>query len=120
MRRSDLFRGPSNAHDREHCLEVELPFLQTVAPDARLVPVLVGQSTDRRMARQMAQVIAGLLNPTTVVVVSTDFSHHGESFSWAPYPVDAAIAGKLVDLAKMTEDMLEKLGKRHAEGKLYG
>ena len=51
LRSSPLFAGPTSAHDREHCLEVELPFIQVVAPEARIVPVLVGQGTDRATAR---------------------------------------------------------------------
>ena len=108
LRRSRLFDGPPKAHDREHCLEVELPFLQIVAPDAKIVPILVGQSTNRAMAREMARGLSDLLDENTVVVVSTDFSHHGRGFGWAPIPVDPAIGSKLVDLATAT-------GERAAE-----
>ncbi len=33
LRAQSVFSGPSSAHDGEHCLEVELPFLQAVLPD---------------------------------------------------------------------------------------
>ncbi len=44
--RHPLFSGPARAHDAEHSLEVELPFLQVAAPEAQLVPIVVGGETD--------------------------------------------------------------------------
>ena len=70
LRGSADFQGPARAHDPEHCLEVELPFLQVVAPEARLVPVLVGEHTDREMTRRMARALAEPVDPETVVVVN--------------------------------------------------
>ena len=42
LRGLPVFRGPASAHGPEHCLEVELPFLQVAAPEAKIVPILVG------------------------------------------------------------------------------
>ena len=46
LRGHSHFSGPARAHDPEHSLEVELPFLQVVAPEAKLVPIAVGANTD--------------------------------------------------------------------------
>jgi AmmeMemoRadiSam system protein B len=60
------------AHREEHCLEVQLPFLQTVLGSFSLVPVVVGGAD----ARQVAAVIDALASdPRTLVVVSSDLSH---------------------------------------------
>lgn len=59
------------AHQPEHCLEVELPFLQTVLHDWDFVAMLCGQP-------DVAQVAADLverLRPDDLVVVSSDLSH---------------------------------------------
>ncbi|MDI6833119.1 MAG: AmmeMemoRadiSam system protein B, partial [Bacteroidales bacterium] len=38
-----IFSQPSYYHDKEHALEVQIPFLQLrLAPDFRIVPILVG------------------------------------------------------------------------------
>ena len=68
------------AHAREHALEVQLPFLQTVVPDALLAPFVVGDAP--------ATAVASLLDavwddPGTVVVISTDLSHY--------HPYDEAV-----------------------------
>ncbi|HSL17014.1 MAG TPA: AmmeMemoRadiSam system protein B [Methylomirabilota bacterium] len=79
------FDGPARAHGPEHALEVELPFLQVVAPDARLVPIVVGPTTSLDACRALARSLASLLDDGTVVVVSSDFTHHGRRYGWNPY-----------------------------------
>ena len=60
------------AHDREHSLEVQLPFLQMMLDDFRLVPVAVGDCP----AGQVGAVIDTLWGGAeTLIVVSSDLSH---------------------------------------------
>ncbi len=60
------------AHAAEHSLEVQLPFLQTVLADFKLLPLAVGDAT----ALQVAQVLETLWGgPETLIVISTDLSH---------------------------------------------
>jgi AmmeMemoRadiSam system protein B len=61
------------AHALEHSLEVQLPFLQTVLDDFRIVPFAVGDAT----AEEVAAVIDSLWGgPETLIVVSSDLSHY--------------------------------------------
>lgn len=63
----------SDVHLPEHSLEVQLPFLQLVAPDVAVVPVLVGQ-TD---VQDVAELICYLWqDPQTLVLISSDLSHY--------------------------------------------
>jgi AmmeMemoRadiSam system protein B len=59
-------------HEQEPSLEVQLPFLQTLAPTATFVPLIIGELEDR----EAAEVIDALWDDTTLVVVSTDLSHY--------------------------------------------
>ncbi len=61
------------AHEREHSLEVELPFLQVVAPRARIVPLVVGRADAPDVGRTLEALWAG---PETIFVVSSDLSHY--------------------------------------------
>ncbi len=79
------FDGPSSAHGAEHSLEVELPFLQVVAPEARLVPIAIGGATDLEGCTAISEALAALLDDSTVVIASSDFTHHGRRYGWAPY-----------------------------------
>ena len=58
-------------HRREHGIEVELPFLQTVLGDFGLVPLVTGQAT----VDQVAEILDALWDDDTLVVVSSDLSH---------------------------------------------
>jgi hypothetical protein len=106
LRASADFQGPPRAHDREHCLEVELPFLQAVAPGARIVPVLVGEETEAVTARRMARALAELLDPTTAIVVSSDFTHHGSRYGYAPFAGDPHLGNTLLEVGRATADRL--------------
>ena len=71
LERSALYTRSPGAHAREHCLEVEVPFLQTVLPNFKLVPMLFGQVDPREVAEDLLEQIG----EDELVVVSTDLSH---------------------------------------------
>lgn len=60
------------AHAPEHCLEVQLPFLQTVLARFEIVPLLTGQKID--LARS-SELLARFLGQRSFLVVSSDLSH---------------------------------------------
>jgi MEMO1 family protein len=60
------------AHQPEHCLEVELPFLQRSLAAPRIVPLLIGEVSDLEVAEVIELLWGG---PETLVVVSSDLSH---------------------------------------------
>lgn len=62
-------------HRGEHCLEVQLPFLQTVLGDVPIVPVLMG-SQRRASATDLARAIyAASEGKRVLLVASSDLSH---------------------------------------------
>lgn len=61
------------AHAFEHCLEVHLPFLQTVLGEFSLVPIVVGHVQPERVADLLEQLWGG---PETLIVISSDLSHY--------------------------------------------
>jgi AmmeMemoRadiSam system protein B len=62
-----------NAHAMEHSLEVQLPFLQTVLGDFKLVPLAVGGATPAQVAEVLEALWGG---DETLIVVSSDLSHY--------------------------------------------
>ncbi len=69
----DLGAAADRAHQHEHCLEVQLPFLQRVLPDVPVVPLLVGSGEDHRVAALLRDWWS---DPQTLILVSTDLSHY--------------------------------------------
>ncbi len=64
------------ANDREHSLEIQLPFLQTaLSKSFRLLPLMV-RSSEPDLLSQTAEVLADLIKDKKVLLVaSTDLSH---------------------------------------------
>lgn len=61
------------AHTFEHSLEVQLPFLQTVLKEFKLVPVVAGDAS----AAQVSQALALFYDDAaTLIVISSDLSHY--------------------------------------------
>lgn len=64
-------------YGKEHSLEVQLPFLQRVLGDFKVVPVLIGRPTRAsfdHLVRTITLAVRG--NPNTIIVASTDLSHY--------------------------------------------
>jgi AmmeMemoRadiSam system protein B len=66
-------RESDAAHAQEHSIEVQLPFLQAVLADFRIVPFVVGAATDDEVADVIDRLWGG---PETLIVVSSDLSHY--------------------------------------------
>lgn len=63
----------AHAHALEHSLEVQLPFLQTVLADFRLVPLAVGGASAEDVAQVLERLWGG---EETLIVASSDLSHY--------------------------------------------
>jgi AmmeMemoRadiSam system protein B len=62
-----------DAHEAEHSLEVELPFLQVLLGPFELLPLVVGEAGGEEVAEVLELVWGG---DDTVLVVSSDLSHY--------------------------------------------
>ncbi len=61
-----------DAHAPDHCLEVQLPFLQTVLDEFAIVPLLVGDAESNDV-REILDLLWG--GAETLFVISSDLSH---------------------------------------------
>ena len=73
------------AHAAEHSLEVQLPFIQHLSPDCKLLPILVSDISHQDI-RKIADAIAREWKDDTLLVISSDFTHYGTSFGYTPFP----------------------------------
>jgi len=85
IRLTDIDTGSKNAllkagliaindkvHVQEHSLEVQYPFIQSMLPEAKILPLLVGQTS----AEQVGYIISEFWNtPGIYFVISSDLSH---------------------------------------------
>lgn len=67
----DLFQSLPVSQDKEHSLEVILPFLQRYLNDFQLVPIMVGHGD----VLQISNALDSIIDIDTLLVVSSDLSH---------------------------------------------
>ena len=72
-------------HAAEHSAQIEYPLLQlALGSGFSIVPLVMGTFGADQMA-MCARALAQLMDARTLLVVSTDFTHYGDDFSYAPY-----------------------------------
>lgn len=79
-------------HRNEHSLEVQLPFLQILFENIKIVPIVMGQQNSQNI-KELGSAIGKLFkNDNILIIASTDLSHY--------YPYDTALVldGKIEDL----------------------
>lgn len=72
LMKEKIFVSKSEAHNKEHSVEVQIPFLQVALKDFSIVPMVTGEVEPANAA----ETIAKYLDDKTLIVVSTDLSHY--------------------------------------------
>ena len=88
------------SQDNEHSLEIQLPFLQVVLGEFKLLPIMMGDqdlSSCQKLATALAKILKG---KSVLLVASTDLSHF--------HNYDAAV--------RLDEIILERVGASDPEG----
>jgi AmmeMemoRadiSam system protein B len=99
----------AEAHEREHSLEMQLPFLQVLAPELAIVPIVMGEQGRENVdlvAAAVGDAVAGQ-SKSVVLIASSDLSH------FKPAEVAARMDGEVRRLVEQFEpdelmDLLER------------
>jgi MEMO1 family protein len=107
LKKSNLFSNRTDAHDREHSLEVQLPFLQyLLKKDFKIVPIVLGTQSPET-CRRIAEALRPFMSTKNLFVISSDFSHY-------PSYADAKIIDKATADAILTnspENLIRSMAK---------
>jgi len=113
-----LFQTNDTAHRQEHCLEIELPFLQRVLKTGfRIVPILISQLKAAEWSK-MAETLSPFIDRETLLVISSDFTHYGSRFGYLPFNDHVDQNLKQLDLGALTaiqEIKPEQFAAYHAD-----
>ena len=72
-------------HAAEHSAQIEYPLLQlALGKDFTLVPLVMGSFGPDQMG-MCARALARLMDAETLLVISSDFTHYGDDFSYTPF-----------------------------------
>lgn len=103
------------AHAAEHSLEVEVPFLQRILKNFKLVPILMGNA-DTEDIKILAEAIGkNIIDKNILVVVSSDMSHY-PSYKQANYADQKTCEAILTGQVDELENMITQLEKENIIG----
>lgn len=73
-----------DAHRLEHSIEVQVPFVKHICPGARLLPIIVPARAPATAIGQAVAKCVMLLNRHVIFLGSTDLTHYGPRYGFAP------------------------------------
>ncbi len=82
----EVAKVSNNPHLYEHSIEVQLPFLQYVNPEVKIVPVIVSETSYPKI-KKFAESLADVLKDEVkeiAVIASSDFTHYGVMYGYCP------------------------------------
>lgn len=69
------FKYIPKAHKMEHAVEIQVPFIQKTLPQAKIVPIIMGNPTKETITRLASALKKVLPEKKALVIASTDMSH---------------------------------------------
>ncbi|MBO7522229.1 MAG: AmmeMemoRadiSam system protein B [Bacteroidales bacterium] len=71
-----VFSSSEGYHDKDHCLEVEMPLIQYYYKDEpKVIPIIIGTS-NRSILKEIAKILEPYFTEDNLFVISSDFSHY--------------------------------------------
>lgn len=109
-----LLQEDERPHEHEHSLEMQLPFLQLLVPELRIVPILMGAQVREDVDALATALAATLLGRDALLVASSDLSHYLSRAS--ARDMDSTVVSDVADFDH--ERLMDRLERRrnHACG----
>ena len=83
-RAADILADDPHAHEGEHSIEVQVPLIQHLFPEARILPIAVpGDETAVALGRIVGRTVSDL-EVDAVCLGSTDLTHYGSMYGFTP------------------------------------
>lgn len=106
-------REDESAHVHEHSIEVQLPFLQFIYKNVKIVPIVVSaQNYDvcKKFAIELSKVVKN--KEKIAVIASSDFTHYGYNYGFLPFPPDKNLSEKLKNFDALAINKILQLDSR--------
>ncbi|MEA2734331.1 MAG: hypothetical protein QOE14_782 [Humisphaera sp.] len=102
---TEMFGVDARFHEREHAIEVELPLIQRAWPGAWLLPIEVPLVDEAPQIGRLVAKLAAALKLDAIYLASSDLTHYGPDFRFAP----AGVGMAALDWAKQNDRRLLEL-----------
>lgn len=81
----DLALEETNAHRYEHSIEVQVPFVQHLFPESKIVPILTPPSEHAiALGKGLGKIITEMDDHKIIFIGSTDLTHYGPRYGFTP------------------------------------
>ncbi len=81
----DFVSECEKAHEYEHSIEVQLPFLQYLYGEINFVPLSIADNCNIEKAAEKINEVIEKQNKKVCIIASSDFTHYGPSFGFVPF-----------------------------------
>ena len=79
-----MFQNVAQVNQAEHSTQIEVPLLQYVQQDFKLVPIVAGNCSPETISK-VAAILKSLIDKDTLVIASSDFVHYGPNYDFVPF-----------------------------------
>jgi MEMO1 family protein len=84
-----LMEPAPHAHDHEHSIEVQVPFIRHLLPETKIVPIMVPPSDKAAALGAAVGRACKNISADVVFIGSTDLTHYGPGYGFTPAGVGA-------------------------------
>ena len=105
----------NKAHETEHSIEVQIPFLQFIFKShiekLKIVPILVDHDVDlKKLAVDIKETLLDT-KKTAIIIAASDFTHYGRNYRHVPFSIDVK-----KNIYKLDGDAIEFIKNLDASG----
>ena len=75
LARTDFFEDNTMAHENEHSIEVQLPFLQYLKKEFKILPIVLN-TENMDFINESAKFLSENIDDDTIIIISSDLSHY--------------------------------------------
>jgi len=110
------------AHEKEHSIEVLLPFIKYFFPNSKFLPIIIKTCDPKELGNVISKAIKKSRKKVSIIA-STDLTHYGNLYGFKPFPPEKAIELDkqiLEAIANLEIKKFEGLGKKTTMCGYYG
>ena len=89
MGSTNLIVEDAYAHEEEHSIEVQIPFIQQLLSEAMILPILVPPTDEAGAVGEAVARVVQTYHVPAVMIGSTDLTHYGPSYGYTPHGTGA-------------------------------
>ncbi len=110
LEKNSELKVDETAHEAEHSIEVQIPFLQFATKDKmhelKIVPIILSNIDYNKLGLDIKETIIES-GKKVVIIVSSDFTHYGRNYHYIPFSTD--VKKNIYNRDKQGIELIEKL-----------